>query len=263
MSLYKRLLFFGLLMVNFSLFAQTQWRVVYQYKLVDTDESIKRRDSLNKAHPEFAEAFKKMRKSLSNKVYIMHFDKNESVFKKEEKLEKPISSGGMTIKVMGNDDRVLYKNLSKHIYISKKNSFDKLYRVTDSLPDYHWKITKNSKPIGQYIAIEAKGETFKENRKGKKKKVEVTAWFTPQIPIGNGPEEYSGLPGLILELKAGRNVYLAKEIVVNPKDKKSIKAPTKGEIISQEQYDKQVAEQMKKMRTMRKSYRNRRDRKHR
>ena len=32
------------------------------------------------------------------------------------------------------------------------------------------------------------------------KTIEVTAWYTPEIPINQGPADYWGLPGLILEV---------------------------------------------------------------
>jgi len=261
MKTLKILFLFSFLMLNSMLFAQTQWRVVYQYKKVDTEESKKRADSMMKARPEFAEMFNKFSKQAANKIYIMHLNKNESVFKEEEKLDKPLPSRG--IRFMQDAGKLLYKNLSENTFMLLRNSFNEIYRISDTLPNYHWKITKNSKPIGQYIAIQAIGETFVKRRDGKQNKVEVMAWFTPQIPIGNGPEKYSGLPGLILELKADRDVYLAKEIIVNPKDKIDIKAPTEGKIVSQEDFDKQVAEQIKKMREMRKSYRKRRNGRHR
>jgi GLPGLI family protein len=31
--------------------------------------------------------------------------------------------------------------------------------------------------------------------------VVTTAWYTPQIPVSNGPRNYHGLPGLIMEVK--------------------------------------------------------------
>jgi GLPGLI family protein len=48
------------------------------------------------------------------------------------------------------------------------------------------------------------------------KDVTITAWYTPEIPVNQGPENYWGLPGLILEINDGKTVILCSKIVLNP-----------------------------------------------
>jgi GLPGLI family protein len=62
----------------------------------------------------------------------------------------------------------------------------------------------------------------------------VTAWYTPEIPVNQGPDKYWGLPGLILEVNDGKTVILCSKVVLNSKTKAEIKAPTKGKEISKE-----------------------------
>jgi GLPGLI family protein len=40
-------------------------------------------------------------------------------------------------------------------------------------------------------------------------KVTITAWYTPEIPVSQGPEGYWGLPGLILEVNDGKTTICA------------------------------------------------------
>ncbi len=80
------------------------------------------------------------------------------------------------------------------------------------------------------------------------KEILVTAWYTPQIPVSNGPGEYWGLPGLILEVSAGRTTILCSEIVINPSEKVAITAPTKGKEITREEYNETVKTKMTEMR---------------
>ena len=75
----------------------------------------------------------------------------------------------------------------------------------------------------------------------------TTAWYTPQIPVSNGPEEFGGLPGLILEINDGKLTIVCSEIVLNPLDKIEIKEPTKGKEISQKDFDKLQKEKSKEM----------------
>ena len=54
------------------------------------------------------------------------------------------------------------------------------------------------------------------------KEILVTAWYTPQIPVNQGPGEYWGLPGLILEVHDDQNLI---NITFN-----SIENPTKNKV---------------------------------
>ncbi len=80
------------------------------------------------------------------------------------------------------------------------------------------------------------------------KEIIVTAWFTPQIPVGNGPGEYAGLPGLILELSFHRTTILCSKIILNPKEAENITPPKKGMEVTREEYNKIIKVKMDEMR---------------
>ena len=82
------------------------------------------------------------------------------------------------------------------------------------------------------------------------KEVIVTAWYTMDIPVSHGPENYWGLPGLILEVNDGTTTILCSKIVLNPKEKKEIKAPKNGKVVTQAEFDKIMKEKMEEMREM-------------
>lgn len=77
------------------------------------------------------------------------------------------------------------------------------------------------------------------------KELTITAWYSPEISVSQGPEGYWGLPGLILELNDGKTIILCSKIVLNPKVKTEIKATTNGKVISQKEYDATVVQKMK------------------
>ena len=68
-------------------------------------------------------------------------------------------------------------------------------------------------------------------------KLETIAWFTPQIPVSNGPGKYHGLPGLILELKEGKTVILCTKVEINP-EKFELEEPRTGREIKLEKFNK-------------------------
>ena len=78
----------------------------------------------------------------------------------------------------------------------------------------------------------------------------ITAWYTPEIPVSQGPEEYYGLPGLILEVSDGKTTLLCSKVVINPKDKAEIKPLKKGEKVTKAQYSEIMIKKMQEMQDM-------------
>ncbi len=248
-------IFIVLLFIGSMASAQTTWRAVYQFKRIQSEESKKKEDSIIKQKPELAGIYKQLRESFSNITYYLDFNKKASVFREEEKLnDKKFASGGMVIKIVANED-VLYKNIAKNQYVKTSGAFDGKYKIVDKTPEYNWKVTKETKQIGNYLVIKAEGSKEIEDRKGKKKTVTVIAWFTPQIPVGTGPELFGGLPGLILEVRMDNELFLAKEVIINPKKHQKIEEPSKGVAISQTKFEEKEKAYIKKMKKMYKNNR--------
>jgi GLPGLI family protein len=82
------------------------------------------------------------------------------------------------------------------------------------------------------------------------KDVVVTAWYTPQIPVSQGPGDFWGLPGLILEINNGGMTVLCSKITLNPKDKVEIKRPTKGEKVSSAEFEAIMMKKLEEMNEM-------------
>ncbi|WP_034061377.1 GLPGLI family protein [Lacinutrix jangbogonensis] len=82
------------------------------------------------------------------------------------------------------------------------------------------------------------------------KEEEVVAWYTMQIAVNNGPADFWGLPGLILEINSGRTTILCSKIVMNPSEKQDIKKPTKGDTVTRAEYTEIVTKKMEEMREM-------------
>ncbi len=182
-----------------------------------------------------------------------------------------------------------YKNVKEKLFTVDKEFAGKEFLVQDTLPKLEWKLSGETKQIGNYMCFKAtaarpvsqsdfrnfrrkkeedkkeedkkeelkKEEAKQENRSTNfmdqwevPKEIVVTAWYTPDIPVNQGPENYWGLPGLILEVSDGKTVILCSKIVLNPKEKKEIKAPKKGKLVTQAEYDKIVADKMQEWREM-------------
>ncbi len=192
-------------------------------------------------------------KKRFQKTFKLSFNKNESLYKEEESLSAPQVGGNMGVIVMGTGGSdILYKNTKEHRFVNQNDLMGKLFLVKDSIQNRDWKLESETKNIGEYTCYKAtltreievfetkvsvNGEGGLNNDEPITKTQITTAWYTPQIPVNNGPEKYQGLPGLILEVNDGEQTIICSRIVLNPEDKVEIKEPTKGKEVNQEEFD--------------------------
>ena len=209
-------------------------------------------------------------KGLLEKTYVLNFDKIQSIYKEEESLAAPGQGrggrfGGMMSSFSGG---LKYKNTKEGIVLEEKEFFGKKFLISDSGAKPEWKLGSETKKIGNYICYKAtltknidptnfssfrggnrNNDTKKDSVKVEiPKTIEVVAWYTPQIPVSQGPSEYWGLPGLILEINAARTTILCTEIIMNPSEKELIKAPKKGKKVTRAAYNKIIKKKMDEMR---------------
>jgi len=248
-----------------SLFSQEfQGQAVYQSK---TNIGFKLDSTrMSRMSPEQIKRIQTMIKRRTEKSFNLTFNKTSSIYKEQVKLAQPGTQG--RFRFMGSSaNNLYYKDTKQKTYANRTELFGKIFLVKDTLSKLNWKLEKESKMIGNYLCFKATAQkkidepviSFRRPRRGQnpnnKKKTKdnapkfttVTAWYTPQIPISQGPKDFWGLPGLILEVNYNKTILLCTKIVLNPKDKKSIAAPTKGKVVSQVEYDKIITKKMKEM----------------
>ena len=206
---------------------------------------------------------KQMLSQYLQKEFTLTFSKTESIYKEVEQLEQT-SIPGMDVfgSVMGAGG-LFYKQVKQGRETRQLEFFGKQFLVKDSLETLDWKLGKESKTIGSYtcfkataetevieksISTSAENDTIKEEEE--KKIITITAWYTPQIPVSQGPDKYWGLPGLIMELSNGSTVMLCSQVVLNPKEKVEIKEPDQGEEVSREEFNDIVIKKMEQMKEM-------------
>jgi GLPGLI family protein len=209
-------------------------------------------------------------KSFLEKTYTLNFNKTESTYKEEEQLGAPGQGrGGRFGGMMSFTGGTRYKNTKDAIVLEETEFFGKKFLISDEAKKPDWKLSGETKKIGNYICYKATLEkevsefsfaSFarrgrrnnnndnKEKKEEKPKTMIVTAWYTPQIPVSQGPGEFWGLPGLILEVNSGRTTVLCTEITLNPKEKVVLKMPKKGKKVTRKEYTKIVTKKMEEMR---------------
>ncbi|KAB1157357.1 GLPGLI family protein [Tenacibaculum aiptasiae] len=255
----KKTIVLILLLISVSVLGQNfQGKATYKtFRKVDL--------KLEEAHGGNSKLQKQLQEQLKKqfqKTYTLNFNKSESVYTQNKELSAPQAIGGNSISVIsiggGGGSDILYKNIADKRYVNKTEISGKRFLIKDKLEDYDWEMTSETKNIGNYTcykAVRKREETRTSftmtdgKREEKKDKVTVTtvAWYTPQIPLSNGPEQFWGLPGLILEIQDGKLTIVCTEIVMNSSEKIDIKEPTKGKKVTQEKFDKIIDEHSKDM----------------
>jgi GLPGLI family protein len=153
---------------------------------------------------------------------------------------------------------VYYKNIKEKRFANKTSIMGKSFLIKDSLPNYDWQLSAETKNIGKYTCYKAtfsreidkiSVELVNGKLESVKKKaiINTSAWYTPQIPVSNGPSTYYGLPGLILEINDGTTTMVCTEIVINPSDEIKIEEPEKGKVVNQAKYNEISAQKEKEM----------------
>ncbi|WP_044637953.1 GLPGLI family protein [Siansivirga zeaxanthinifaciens] len=199
-------------------------------------------------------------KSMLEKTYILSFNQIESVYKEEEKLDAPGGGGSPWRVMMGSlSSGPQYKNIREQKLLQDQEFFGKQFLISDSLPKINWIMGSETKQIGNYMCFKATakktvpdspgfGRPSNDEEEKKTKEIDLVAWYTLQIPVNQGPGEYWGLPGLILELNADRTTILCSKIILNPTEKIEIKAPSKGKEVTKAAYDEIVIKKTAEMR---------------
>ena len=220
-------------MITFSqvLFAQSLWKVEYEtYDKIFFDE----KDPVYKAELD--------KNNSTPKYYQLLFDEKQSFFKEIERIDNSQNKSSTSMSTIDDNIYIDYKSAQCKI---EGNYANKNILIVDNLPQYTWKISRDSKGI---LGIKVKKATteYKDSK--------IEAWFASTLQPKGGPIFFNGLPGLILELKAVTNLkdesYETTFKVINIKEASKnevIKIPSKGEKMTQKEKDDFIKEANRKM----------------
>lgn len=275
------LLLFVFIYTNTQAQKDFQGMAIYESKTSMADFKVRMEGNKN-INPDMQKMMEERMKKMFEKTFILNFDKSASIYKEEEKLDASPQGGGFRMmSSMTGGGGTFYKNVKDKAYTVDKEFMGKEFLVKDSLASLNWKMEAETRVIGGYTcykatAVKGASKTDFRNFRPKKeeepkkeadkpadekktnfmdavelpKEITITAWYTPEIPVNQGPEGYWGLPGLILEVNDGKTIILCSKVVLNPKEKTEIKAPSKGKTVSQKEYDDIVVKKMEEFREM-------------
>ena len=238
------ILSFGLFLCLFATSWAQQFEGIATYK-TDRKVDLKMEGDMDDATQASIQA---QLKKQFQREYTLTFKGAESLYEEVESLEKPspkAAAGGIQIMVSGGAD-VLYRNLKNNRFRTQTEIMSKPFLIKDTLQKSDWVLGKETKNIGNYTCFKATfteevSEQFMSSENdsiAQEKKIRTTtAWYTLDIPLGHGPSEFWGLPGLILEINDGDLTILCSKIVLNPNKPVEIDLPTTGKEVTQKEYE--------------------------
>ena len=169
--------------------------------------------------------------TLSNDLtFNLYFKENQSYFEINNSPINYLYYVNLFMAASTDPECSCYSDLKNQIFscVIYNRFLDEEFILEDK-NDFQWEITNEEKEIQNLKVFKAIGKT-RDNQK-------IEAWFTPEIPVNAGPENFMGLPGLILELQIDYAKYICKKIDFTNQYNSKILKPTEAEVISYEDYD--------------------------
>ena len=202
--------------------AQALW-VTYEKKFATPKYNLDQiEDPLlrQKAEEQVKEQLSKM--DLSEELLI---NNGVSIYKPEANNRRGNSS------IIREGTHTIYRNQKDSLLIRQASFEGKDYLIEEPLKELRWKIGRKEQEVSGYRCIEATTVTDKG--------APIRAWYTPDIPVNEGPMSFWGLPGLILYVDFNNGMYTLSCTSIEQIDNSTaISPPDKGEKISKEQFDK-------------------------
>lgn len=166
--------------------------------------------------------------------YVLLYDDHQAIYQLDE---EKLSTG---------DNRWRREKYIIHTQYKSKRKLDnietlgKKFTFDEDLPKIRWKILNDIKEVAGYVCMKAITYDSIKNQR-------ITAWFTSEIPVSLGPEDYHGLPGLILEIQKNENCsVITATKVINKTITEPIAIPKKkGKKITIEKFNKMIAQYIK------------------
>ncbi|MEM9819638.1 MAG: GLPGLI family protein, partial [Bacteroidota bacterium] len=145
--------------------------------------------------------------SKEETLYILDFSTGKSTYQKKKTMNAAGGTNVTVIDISGEGYR-FYKDQKTKKTIEQNSVLNKKFLIEEDLLVLDWKVEgEATEEIAGYKVNKAIATT----EHGK----EITAWFTADLPVNDGPRHYWGLPGLILKVMAGDKTIQARNLTLN------------------------------------------------
>lgn len=170
-------------------------------------------ESYQKNNPQF--------KTVKSKL---SFTPNKTLFTPEEEA---VMQGNSWFNIsQAQQNNIILTNIASRTSLINKKVYEQTYIVSDSVRNINWKITDEYRNIAGYNCRRANAMVMDS--------VYVVAFYTDEILTSGGPENFSGLPGMILGVALPHDhvTWFATTVTETPVEESKLNISMKGKAVS-------------------------------
>lgn len=172
---------------------------------------------------------------FSTSYFDLYFNTNRIMYKpgRESEQQFKMFGGGPAA------ENVVLTDINAKKVTANKQVYDQKFFVQDTMRVLKWKIMDEVRTIADFKCRKAVAQICDS--------VYVVAFYTEDIMVSGGPEMFSGLPGMILELAVPRlyTTWVATKVeITTPKDT-DFEIAEKGKKVTQKQLEENLQESLK------------------
>lgn len=173
--------------------------------------------------------------------------KKELIFNREASLfldyEEPGAGGrGRWFSMAARE--IHHQSMTDQLYTVQKGILNDDYLIEEEVEWYPWNLTGRSEMIaGKFCQLAWRMDERDSSM--------IEVWFTPEIPLSIGPDNYFGLPGAVLMAVVNYNekIYIATEILPQAIPGSRVAVPSRGKKVAREEFDQIQEEVMEQFRS--------------
>lgn len=221
----KKILFLHILLIlGWTAQAQhtREGRIEYErstnlYRMID-DMDEDRKEWVNKMRSKIP--------SHKKQYFELEFNDQHSIYKPGKEPENPVNFWFARTPA---DENIVYTDFATHRVTAQKQVYEERFLIKDTMRTIKWKIFDEVRTIAEYKCRKAVGVMCDS--------VYVIAFYTEDIPASGGPEMFSGLPGMIMEVAVPRlhTTWIATKVEYTKPDEKDMVPPKRGKEVTQKE----------------------------
>lgn len=233
----RSILITALFLIPLFLFGQMEGEVLYREAMkldIDIPDEMK---ELMKDMPTSRTTIKSLI-FKGNKSLYQNVDNDDLTI--ENRAEDGNGENVIRMEIRQPDNKVFSDFTSSRV-TQKQDLMGKEFIIEDDLREFDWKVTSERSKILDHVCMRATTEVDDETS--------VEAWFATDIPLSSGPQDFNGLPGLILmlDINDGQRIVMAKEINLGSIEDARLIIPKKGKKVNRATYEEIEAKKMEEM----------------